>query len=55
MDSGFSDQDKTSISKLYGSVLSKNVVNTRCSDCYRDALIEVYNYLKRERKMTRKM
>ncbi|MCP3895148.1 MAG: hypothetical protein GY706_11045 [Bacteroides sp.] len=54
MDSGFSNQDKLSISKLYSSVLGKSVVNTRCSDCYRDALIEVYNYLKRERKMKEK-
>lgn len=54
IDTGFSNQDKASISFLYSRVLGKSLTNAGCNDCYRDALIEVYNYLKREGKMKEK-
>lgn len=54
IDAGFSNQDKASISSLYSEVLGKSVLSTGCNDCHRDALIEVYNYLKREGKMKEK-
>ncbi len=50
-DSGFSSSDKEAIQNLYREVLRKEFKPTNCQDCYRDALIEVYNYLKREGKM----
>ncbi len=53
-DTGFSASDKESIVKLYVEVLRKDFKRTTCNDCYRDALIEVCNYLKREKKMKEK-
>lgn len=53
-DAGFSSSDKECISELYREVLCKELKRTNCNDCYRDALIEVYNYLKREKKMKEK-
>ena len=53
-DTGFSASDKESIVKLYVEVLRKDFKRTNCNDCYRDALIEVCNYLKREKKMKEK-
>lgn len=53
-DAGFSVSDKESIAELYSEVLRKEFKKTNCNDCYRDALIEVYNYLKTEGKMKEK-
>lgn len=53
-DAGFSSSDKESISELYREVLRKELKRMNCNDCYRDALIEVYNYLKTEKKMKEK-
>lgn len=53
-DAGFSSSDKESISELYREVLRRELKRTNCNDCYRDALIEVYNYLKTEKKMKEK-
>lgn len=53
-DAGFSTSEKESIAKLYVEVLRKELKRTNCNDCYRDALIEVCNYLKREKKMKEK-
>ena len=50
-DSGFSISDKGKIEDLYREVLRKEFKRTNCQDCYRDALIEVCNYLKTEKKM----
>lgn len=50
-DAGFSTSDKESIIELYNEVLRKELKRTNCNDCYRDALIEVYNYLRTEKKM----
>lgn len=54
IDTGFSNQDKASISSLYSRVLGKSLTNAGCNDCHRDALIEMYNSLKREGKMKEK-
>ena len=53
-DAGFSVSDKESIAELYSEVLRKELKRTNCNDCYRDALIEVYNYLRTEREMKEK-
>lgn len=53
-DAGFSASDKESIAELYSEVLRKELKRTNCNDCYRDALIEVYNYLRTEKKMKEK-
>lgn len=53
-DAGFSTSEKEDIAILYNEVLSKELKQTNCNDCYRDALIEVYNYLRTERKMKAK-
>lgn len=53
-DVGFSASDKESIAELYVEVLRKELKRTNCNDCYRDALIEVYNYLRTEKKMKEK-
>ncbi|WP_321479770.1 hypothetical protein [uncultured Bacteroides sp.] len=50
----FSVSDKEDIITLYREVLRKEFVKSSCNDCYRDALIEVYTYLKREGKMKEK-
>ena len=48
---GFSSRDKAVIERLYETVLSMKFRKTSCADCYRDAYIEVYNYLKKTGKM----
>lgn len=53
-DSGFSSSDRLYIEHLYRLLLNKAIRKTGCSDCYRDAYIEVYNYLKREGNMPTK-
>ena len=53
-DSPFSNSDKESIEELYYEVLGKSFVPTSCQQCYHDALIEVYVYLKKNGKMAEK-
>lgn len=53
-DSPFSNSDKESIEELYYEVLGKTFVPTSCQQCYHDALIEVYVYLKKNGKMAEK-
>jgi len=50
-DKGFSPSDRAYIERLYASLLNKKVRKSGCSDCYRDAYIELYHYLKNEGKM----
>lgn len=50
-DTGFSYSDRTLIEKLYASLLNKKVRKSGCNDCFRDAYIELYHYLKNEGKM----
>lgn len=46
-DSGFSSSDRSYIERLYRMLLNKPIRKTGCADCYRDAFIEVFTYLKR--------
>lgn len=50
----FSQSDKDLIVELYYEVLNKAFRPTSCQQCYHDALIEIYLYLKREKKMAKK-
>lgn len=49
-DTGFSFSDKAVIQRLYYTVLGKRVINTGCSDCYRDAFVEIRRELLRTTK-----
>ena len=49
-----SSSDKLEIERLYYEVLGKTFHKTSCGDCYRDAAIEIYLYLKRNGKMKEK-
>lgn len=53
-DDGFSTSDREYIETLYAKLLSKKVRRSGCKDCYRDAYLEIYSYLKKERKMPKK-
>lgn len=46
--------DKTEIEQLYKEVLDKKFVHTSCNDCYRDAIIEMRVYLKKNGSMKEK-
>jgi hypothetical protein len=50
----FSSSDKAHIVRLYWEVLGKEFKPTSCQQCYHDALIEVYLYLKTYNKMKEK-
>lgn len=47
---GFSSSDKSEIEIMYREIMRKDFVRTSCSDCYRDALIEMYITLKKDGK-----
>lgn len=49
-----SSSDKAEIESLYALVLDKKFVRTSCSDCYRDAVIEMIVYLNKNGKMKEK-
>lgn len=51
---GLSSYDKQAICKLYSEVLGKTFKATSCNDCYRDASIEMYLYLKKNGAMKQK-
>lgn len=46
-DSGFSSSDRTYIETLYRKLLNKTIRRIGCGDCYRDAFIEIFTYLKK--------
>lgn len=52
--SAFSASDRSEIEILYTLVLGKTFIRTSCSDCYHDAVIEMYLYLKKYGKMKEK-
>ena len=54
VDAPFDSSDKAMIEKLYYEVLRKEFKPTTCQQCYHDALIEIYLYLKKYRKMKTK-
>lgn len=43
--------DKNEVERLYALVLGKRFVRTSCNDCYKDAIVEMYSYLKKNGKM----
>lgn len=50
----FSASEKSEIEALYTEVLGKEFIKTSCNDCYRDAVFEMYAYLKKNGKMKEK-
>ena len=50
-DSGFSSTDRAFIDRLHIFLFAKRVHNTGCSDCWRDAYIEVVAKLKKDQRM----
>lgn len=52
--SPLSSSDKSDIEVMYNEVLRRNFIKTSCNDCYRDAVIEMYSYLKKYGKMKEK-
>lgn len=50
-DNGFTSSERNTIESLYNSVCRKPIRRTGCSDCYRDAYIELVTTLKRLGKM----
>lgn len=53
-DKPFDNADKGVIARLYGEVLGKELRPTTCQQCYHDALIEIYVYLKNNKAMKKK-
>lgn len=53
-DNGFSSSDRTRITALYSSLFGKKIRRSGCGDCYRDAYIEIYTYLKKLGHMPKK-
>ena len=49
-----SSSDKSDIELMFHEVLGRTFTKTSCADCYRDAVIEMYSYLKRYGKMKEK-
>lgn len=49
--SGFSSSDKALIVSLYEDAMRLRFTRTSCNDCYRDAYLQVYNYLKQSQTM----
>ena len=49
-----SSSDKSDIEVIYHEVFGRTFVKTSCGDCYRDAVIEMYSYLKKYGKMKEK-
>lgn len=52
--SAFSDSEKSDIESMYTEVLDKKFIKTSCNDCYKDAVFEIYAYLKKNGKMKEK-
>lgn len=50
----YSSGDKSTIEKLYSAVLGKTFVPTSCQNCYHDAVIEIYRYIKINNAMKKK-
>lgn len=54
IDSGLYSMDKAQVANLYNEVLGKTFKPTSCRDCYRDAVIEMILYLKKNGAMKEK-
>lgn len=53
-DKPFSASEKALIVRMYGDVLGKTFRPTTCQQCYHDALIEIYLYLRKNKTMKKK-
>lgn len=53
-DEPFGEKDKHMIAELYYEVLRKEFMPTTCQQCYHDALIELYIYIKNNKRMKEK-
>lgn len=53
-DDGFSSLDRSYLDSLYFSLFGKPITNTGCSNCYRDAFIEINIKLKKLQAMPKK-
>lgn len=53
-DSPYSTSDKSTIESLYYEVLGKTFRPTSCQQCYHDAVIEIYCYIKKNNSMAEK-
>lgn len=53
-DRSYTDTEKRRIALLYREVTGKDFQQTTCQQCYHDALIEVYLYLKNNKTMAKK-
>lgn len=51
---GFSSLDRSLLDSLYFNIFGREITNRGCSDCYRDAYMEILNYLKRNKAMPKK-
>lgn len=49
--SGFTQSDNVTIRRLYFELLNKQILNTGCRDCYRDAYIEICVFIKKRESM----
>lgn len=47
----FTQEEKAEIERMYTDILDKTFVKTSCNDCYKDAVYEMYAYLKKNGKM----
>lgn len=54
VNSGLSSMEKAEVARLYGEVLGKEFKPTSCRDCYRDAIIEMMLYLRKNGAMKEK-
>lgn len=51
---GFSFLDRSLLDSLYFNIFGREITNRGCSDCYRDAYMEILIYLKRNKAMPKK-
>lgn len=51
---GFSSLDRSILDSLYFNIFGREITNRGCSDCYRDAYMEILIYLKRTNAMPKK-
>lgn len=51
---GFSSLDRSLLDNLYFNIFGREITNRGCSDCYRDAYMEILIYLKRNKAMPKK-
>lgn len=50
-DAPFNQADKDAIERIYKAVIGRTFVQTSCQQCYHDAVVEIYYYIKKYGKM----